>query len=403
MISNKMKETIGSLMEEKYPDMIAMSSYLFKNPELGGEEFKSSRYIADYLAGVGFKVSFPYEDIPTAFIAEYGNDGLPVIAFVAEYDALPGYGPENKPAHACGHNWIAAAMCGCGAVLKELAAEAGCKVKVIGTPAEETVGSKCDMCRLGTFDDIDIALQAHLDATSCISPAALAMNSVEFVFTGKAVHAAQFPDKGINALDAVILLFSGINAMRQQIRPDARIHGIITEGGVAVNIIPDRGVCRITFRANDRQYVKELRQRILNIAEGAAKMTGASLTYSDFENQMDDLLVIPSLVKVVEDGFASAGLDNFVPVEEHGFPGSTDIGNVSHVCPTLYCELAAEYGKPCFVHEESALEVVDSEAAHALMKKTVCAFVSAAVEIAEDPSKLAAIKKDFAERNVCEA
>ena len=374
-----------------------ISDYIFRPPELGGEEVLSSQYLKHILEQEGFTVTAPYEILPTAFTAEYGEGDF-TVAFLAEYDALPGYGPKREPAHACGHNWIAASMTGAAIVLAKLADELKCSVKLIGTPAEETFGAKYDLCRCGAFDDVNAAFQAHLECANAIEPATLAMNSVEFVFKGKAAHAAQHPEKGINALDSVILMFNGINALRQQVRQDARIHGIITEGGEAANIIPDRAVCRFSFRARDVRYLRELRKKIVDIAEASAKMAGTQLVYQDYENPFDDLCCIPALTKVCRKEFEQVGITDFVPPEQYDAPGSSDIGNVSHVCPTQYVELALDGEETMLVHDESALNLVNAEAAYRKMDQTIEAFVMSAARIAGDKVLRAEIQNEFYER-----
>lgn len=211
--------------------------------------------------------------LETAFRAEKGNGG-PKIAFLAEYDALPGYGPgKDQLGHACGHNWIAASSFGAAAVLGRLTEELGCTAVWIGTPAEETVGGKVDLVRAGAFDDVDLVLQMHLGDRTELHPHFLAMDSIEFTFEGVATHASNTPERGVNALDACNLTFCGINALRQHITPDARIHGIITQGGVAPNITPSHCVARFYVRAARREYLNSLTEKVINCARGAELMT----------------------------------------------------------------------------------------------------------------------------------
>ena len=181
-----------------------------------------------------FEIIENYCDLPTAFRAEFSCGEGPSIAFLAEYDALPGYGPDKVPGHACGHNWIAAGTCGAAIVLSKLKEDFKGKIVVIGTPAEETIGGKVNMVEANAFDDIDVVLQMHLESNNNLECKTLAIDCIKFQFTGKAAHASSHPEKGINALDAVQLMFAGINALRQHITSDARIHGIITYGGDAL-------------------------------------------------------------------------------------------------------------------------------------------------------------------------
>ena len=392
---DNIKKRIKEALDEKMELFESISDYIFRNPELGGEERKAAALLTETLQAEGFAVSFPFEDLPTAFIAEYNTGGGCTVAFLPEYDALPGYGEKGEGGHACGHNWIAAAMCGCGIVLSKAAAAAGCNVKVIGCPAEETFGAKYDLCRRGVFDDVDIVMQAHLAEVTCLETRTLAMNSMEFVYRGKAAHAAQFPDQGINALEAVLQMFSGVNGLRQHVRPDARIHGIITHGGQAANIIPDYAACRFSFRADDRAYLEELREKIVNIAEGAALMTGAKLEYDFYENPYDDMVNNSALIAAVQDNLKQAGISGFIPGEMYLNPGSSDIGNVSQICPTVYFEVDPEGDHLCIVHDDSALEIVNSEAAYRKMRQVIGGFAAAAAEIALKPELLENIRRCF--------
>lgn len=390
-IRNKVRQTIRE-QKGMYEEI---SDYIFHHPELGGEEVLAAKYLTSVLAKNHFTVSFPFEKLPTAFVAEFGEeDAEPTIAYLAEYDALPGYGRDGGPGHACGHNWIAACMCGCGITLAKFARELNCRVKVIGTPAEETFGAKYDMSEAGCFDDVDVAMQAHLAEVTCLETKTLAMNSMEFTFRGKAAHAAQFPEKGINALDGVLQLFSGINALRQHVRSDARIHGIITSGGEVTNVVPDFAQCRFSFRAQDKAYLAVIREKILHIAEGAALMTGTGLTYCDYENPYDDIVNNPALVQAAKGNLEHAGVDGFLSKDEYLNPGSSDIGNVSHICPTLYFEVKPEDAQPCIVHDASALDLVNGEAAYKRMGQVIEGFVMTAAEIAQD-SQLARQIADF--------
>lgn len=373
-----------------------ISDYLFRHPELSGEEFNSSKYISDLLNSFNFSVSFPYDDLPTAFVATYGNDSdRKTFAFVAEYDALPGYGQDGSPGHACGHNWIAASMCGCGIVLSKIAEELSVNIKVIGTPAEETFGAKYDMIKKGAFEGVDFAMQAHLDASNCVETVTLAMNSLEFDFTGVPAHAAQFPEKGINALDAVISMFNSVGAMRQQLDKDARIHGIITNGGTATNVIPDFAQCRFTIRAPEKKYLSDMRRRLLNIAEGAALSTGAQVKWRDIENPFDNMVNLKSFGRVVIDNFSALNVGNFVPREEYPAAGSSDIGNVSHVCPTLYAELSLAPEAQFYVHDESAMLLANSEIAYRKMEQTIKAYCCSVIDIASNPGLAEEITDEF--------
>ncbi len=398
---NLLKDRLAYTCAAYFEDFVELSHFVYRHPELGGEEHKSSKYLASYLKTMGFKVSFPYEGLPTAFNAEYGPDDAEVtIAFLAEYDALPGFGPESDDGsrglgHACGHNWIAAAMCGCGVVLASAADAAKCRVRVIGTPAEETFSAKVDMARLGAFDGVDFVFQAHLSKNFSMGAVTLAMYSVEFDFHGKAAHASINPQDGVNALDGVLSMFFNMNSMRQYLRSDARVHGIITYGGTASNVIPDFAQCQFEIRAKTRGYLDEIRRRLVAVAEAAAEATGTTMEYRDYENYNDEIINLKSFADVCGRHFSEVGIGGFVPEEEYEGMGSSDLGNVSYLCPTVYAEVMLADGRPVLVHDQSAMEVVDCPAAHEMMKKVILAFTGTACELALDSDLRAEIKSEW--------
>lgn len=401
------KSRLGELLkklpqieEELRGEFQDVSRFLFENPELGMEEFVSSQYLVDYLRSKGFTVEFPYADMPTAFRAEFGTEG-PRFAFLAEYDALPGYGEEKKNAHACGHNWIGASTVGAGVVLSRLAEEGGFRVSVIGTPAEENFGAKVTMADAGVFSDVDIAFQAHLGEKTSLHPHLLAMDAFLFEFRGKASHASAAPWDGINALDSVQLMFMGVNALRQYMKPDVRIHGIVEEGGQAPNIVVDKASCRFYVRAAERSYLNTVSGRVIEIAKGAAMMSGATMEHRRTEMGYDNLIKIPRLQELADKYLLVNDItDRATREEAMQFSGSSDIGNVSHVTPTLYFEVGLESPEPMKVHEESALLLVDSDFAYTRLRQVVRAMAGVALEAALDEEVLGQIKSEFEERKI---
>ena len=248
----------------------------------------SSAYICEQLKETGFSVQLPYGSLKTAFRCELkGSKPGATYAFLAEYDALPGYGEQHDElAHACGHNWIGAVCAGVGLMFAQMQEELEGTIVIMGTPAEETTGGKCVLVEEGAFDDVDFAFQLHLGAENNAHVVTLAMDSLEFTFHGKAAHAAAYPHLGVNALDAVNLMFTGISYLRQQLRCDTRVHGIITKGGEACNIIPDLCACKFYIRAADKAYMEEISAKIVNIAKGASFMTGTQMEYRNFEKYL---------------------------------------------------------------------------------------------------------------------
>ena len=381
------KENLYNNVERLKNEIENINEFIFEHAELGNEEYVSSAYLVEKLRDYGFKVTYPYLDIPTAFRAEYKKgEGLKV-AFLPEYDALPGYGEnKNQTAHACGHNWIAATTLGAAISLATLNENFNGTIVVIGTPAEETVGGKCELVEKGAFSNIDAVIQMHLGAENNINVLTLAMDSIEFNFSGVAAHAACYPEKGVNALDAVNLMFAGVNALRQHMKSDARVAGIITEGGMACNVVPDKASCRYYIRSKERTYLKELTQKIINCAKGAALMTGAELEYHNFENSYDNLLYNESLRSILRRNLEDLGIKNFI--NDFEASGSSDIGNVSQVCPTVYCEIDTGAYPQVFAHHESFLDYVHGKNAENTLLIATKAMAYTALQIFLEPSLL---------------
>lgn len=379
MIEN-IKQKSYEIEDELSKEIEAVSDFIFNNPELGDEEYISSKYLVDKMKEYGFNTVYPYCNLDTAFRAELGDECGPTIAFLAEYDALPGYGENKEPAHACGHNWIAASTLGACIVLSKLKENFKGKIVLIGTPAEESTGGKCDLVKAGAFDDIDVCYQMHIEAFNNVNCKALAIDSLEFSFEGVAAHAASHPHKGINALDAVQLTFAGINALRQHVTPDVRIHGIVSNGGDAPNIVPEKAACKFYIRASERSYLNELTEKVINCAKGAELMTGAKLSYRYFENSFDNIINNKVLQDITKKNLVQVGITDILEGKE-GPVGSTDIGNVSQVCPTMYTEIALDINPMVYVHEEAFLNYANSKEAYDKLHKSVKAMVGCALEI----------------------
>lgn len=379
---------------ELFKEFEEVNDYIFKNPELGGREYKSSKYIVDKMNEYGFKTTFPYCNIDTAFRAELGDEEGPTIAFISEYDALPGYGENNdEPAHACGHNWIAASTLGACVVLSKLKQYFKGKIVLIGTPAEETIGYKYNLVKSGAFDDIDAAFQMHIESCNNVNCKSLAMDSIEFEFEGLAAHAASHPHKGVNALDAVNLMFAGVNALRQDVKSDVRIHGIITNGGQAANIVPEKSICQFYIRASERSYLEEVTQKVINCAKGAELMTGAKLSYRNFENPFDNIINVRSFQDAMKSNLEDIGVIDFY--EGNNPPtGSTDIGNVSQVCPNMYTELRLNVNPMVYVHEKEFLKYANSNEAYELLHKAIKSMATTALELYCDNKLLSKIKEE---------
>ncbi|HEX3027590.1 MAG TPA: M20 family metallopeptidase [Clostridia bacterium] len=387
---NQLEQRADKIAEEMKGTIEEISDYIFNHPELGDREYRSSEYLSGLLADHGFNVETPYLGLETAFRAEFGDGEGPKIAFLPEYDALPGY--EGGAAHACGHNWIAASTIGAALILSKMKDAFRGKVVVIGTPAEETSGRKVDLTEKGAFDDVDAVFQLHLYQNNNFNAKALAIDSWEFEFKGKASHAAAFPYDGINALDAVNLTFAGIGALRQQLRQDVRIHGVITKGGEAPNVIPDLCSCKFYVRSEKRAGLDDVSEKVKNCARGAALMTGTKLEIRQFENSYDDLVLNSVLVELMKDQLRRAGIENFSDEIENA--GSTDIGNVSYRVPTVYGNIGVGDGS-VNVHEAAFLTLANGREAKQKLLIAARAFAGAALELFSRPELMKEAKEEF--------
>ena len=260
-------------------NLSTLSNFIHANPELGLEEWRAASMQVAILKNWGFTVEVPVAGIPTAYKAVWGK-GKPTFCFMAEYDALPGIG------HACGHNLIAASGLGAAfaakAVMERHSIEGS--IVLMGTPGEEGKGGKVDMVAKGAFDGIDACVISHPYDRSSVDDCCLAVSRFTTTFKGLAAHASQAPEQGINALDAVILLFNSVNAWRQSLTESSRVHGIITKGGAAANIIPDLAEAFFYIRAADEETQEEMERRFAKIAEAAAFATGATLSLTRGES-----------------------------------------------------------------------------------------------------------------------
>ena len=316
----------AQLIKEK---LYEISDYIYNNPELGNEEYKAVEALTIFLKEHNFQVECPIADMDTAFKATFdsGKPGM-TIGYLCEYDALP------KIGHGCGHNMIGVMSSGAAVALSKVLDEIGGKIIVYGTPAEETNGGKVILAEAGVFDELDAAMIVHPDGETRASGSSSALYPIRFIYKGKTAHAASCPEKGINALNSVIQLFNGIDALRQHVTPDVKMHGIITKGGVAANIVPDEAVADFYFRASTKERVTEVIEKVKKIAEGAALMTGATLEMERYELPYDDLKTNEKLSEMFNENLRALGITDINPAKATG--GSSDIGNVSHVAPTIH-------------------------------------------------------------------
>lgn len=381
----EVKENYKTISE----DLKNLSEYIYNNPEIGRKEFKACEAHKNILKKYGFNVKDNYIKIETAYLAEYdsGKKG-PTVAYLAEYDALPEIG------HGCGHNILGATSIGAGILLKKYVDKFGGKVLVYGTPAEENFGAKVDMAAAGCFDDVDVAMMSHPTGKSHEkSGTSQAMQALRFTFKGKTAHAAGDPYNGINALDGVIQFFNSINALRQQTKDSARIHGIISNGGEAANIIPDLAVADFYVREATTKAMLELSERVINCAKGASLATGTKLEIENYEYTFKHMVTNETLSDVYTNNLFLQGIEE---IEESSPAGSSDCGDVSHHCPTIhtYFPISKE---ELVGHSIEFAEATISEEAYKGMKEAAIALAITGVDILSDEKVLEKIKKEFKE------
>ena len=387
----EMKIAIVREVEEHRADLVRLSDAIHATPELGFEEFESAAALIAVLEENGFTVERDVAGLETAFVAtQSGQPGGPVIAILAEYDALRGLG------HACGHNIIAAAAVGAVLALKPLMSEVAGTIRAIGTPAEEGGGGKAIMVDAGVFDDVAAALMIHPSGRNMLGRSALTAYPLGIEFFGKAAHAAATPDKGINALEAMLLTFSGINALRQHVRDDVRIHGIIRHGGDAANIIPDYTAGEFIVRAADTPYAAEVVEKVRACAEGATLATGARMEFEQTGPRYDARLPNPKMVELFKENLEALGLEAELATGNERM-GSSDIGNVSQVVPTIHPYISI--GPEDLVgHTNEFREASASEAGHEGLIAAAKALAMTTVDLLAEPENLVEAQEAFAKQ-----
>ncbi len=327
-----LKVAVTNIIDSQNKELTQLSHKIHDNPELGFEEHKAASWLTSYLKDNGFQIETGIAGLVTAFKATYGQ-GEPKIAVIAEYDALP------KLGHACGHNIIATSAVGAGIACKAAVDAFGGSIVVIGTPAEEIFGGKIDMVKAAAFNDLALAMMVHPSTVNAATILALALNNLEVEFFGKPAHAAAQPHKGINALDAMLLSFNNINSLRQHIRDDSRIHGIITDGGEAPNIIPAHSAGIFIIRSMDNAYLEELKVKVVNCFKGAATATGARLQYRWEDKMYASMKNNLTLAELFDTNMRSLGR-KMEELKPSFIIGSTDTGNVSQIVPSIHATVS---------------------------------------------------------------
>jgi len=330
---DQIKEQIGREVETLAQDLFAISDFLKANPETAYQEFKACEHLSQVLDEKGFGVQKSVGNVETSFLARPADcqPSRPSVAFLAEYDALP------KIGHGCGHNLIASASLGAAIVLKQILGDEAGGVAVVGTPAEEGGGGKVRLAEAGIFDEMDVAMMFHPGQLNIPGKDMLGRIKFKMEFIGRTAHASGSPDRGINALDAMVSAYSSINAIRQHLRPDGRIHGIITHGGDAPNIIPDYAAGLFYVRAGSRTYRDEIFERVQKCVQGAALAIGAESKIEVDPPKLDSMKRNAALEAVISDNMEALGI---TVDPDDGRRGSSDIGNLSHCLPAIHPVLA---------------------------------------------------------------
>ena len=395
--------TSNSAIETSRQALFDLSKDVHAHPELNYQEHYSSNALAEFLEKHNLPVERGIGGVDTAFRAVIpggGGDG-PTVAVLAEYDALPEIG------HGCGHNLIAMAAMGAALGLQANAQDLPGQVVVIGTPAEEGGGGKIRLLDAGVFDGVDATLSSHPFSNRTIIPAAspvgeswsLAMVGYRYMYHGKAAHAAAAPEAGINALNAVIHLFTGIDALRQHLRDDVRMHGVITDGGLAPNVVPEFAAANFMLRSRDGQYLSDVVVgKAAQVAEGAAAMTGARLEVQEFYPFYENVQPNVTLAQAMANNAQALGIRLDEPVAGRAGSGaSTDFGNVSQVMPAYELRYAvSEQPVASHTREMCATAITDLALSNALSVAKTLSLT--ATDLLRDATLVEAAKSEFAER-----
>lgn len=388
---DQLKKIACDAIDSTADELRQISDDIWQHPELGNEEFYAHDVLTKFLEKHGFQTERSYK-MKTAFRGTHdsGENG-PNIAILCEYDALPSIG------HACGHNLISelglAAGLGVKAAMTSSNNLSG-KVTVLGTPDEEGNGGKIELIKGGAFDDVDVAMMSHGYPVNDPAPVLLARETLEVIYLGKASHAAGYPWEGINALDAAVMAYNSIACIRQQIKPTWRIHVIIKEGGEKINIIPEKTVLHVCVRAPTNPEMLQLKGKITDILKSAASATGCQVEWRTFNQPYAAMVNNKTLVDLYESNMALLQSE-LVPSAKGGQYGSTDMGNVSQVVPSI--RPIFYFGSNVALHTRDFARdsAVPEAQPYALTQAKVLAQV--AIDIMWDKELQLQIKRDFAE------
>jgi amidohydrolase len=385
METAELKARVAERVDARAGALDELAIRIHERPELAFEERFASSALADQLTSEGATVTRGAGGLETAFAAEIGS-GAPVVAILGEYDALPGIG------HACGHNLMGTSASLAFLALRDVASELRGRVRIVGCPAEERGNGKVKLIRAGAFSDVDAALMYHPGDRDEIDPLMLAMVTLDIEFIGKAAHAAAEPHEGRNALDAVLLGWTALSALRLTVRSDSRFHGIITDGGKAANIIPDRAAATLMVRSPDNAYLHDLRRRVLACFEGAAVATGCELRAT-----WSDVCELVSTNRVLAEAFAANARTlgrQMKPRRAGDTHGSTDMGNVTSIVPGIHPFLSITDG-PVAGHSIEFAAAARTAQALETMHVAAKALAMTAIDVLRDEKLLVRAKEAF--------
>ncbi len=395
-----LKRRAVEIIDSMAPRLIEIADDIHAHPEIRFEERYAAKLLSDELEKAGLAVERGTAGMETAFRGDYGSGRPgPTIALLGEYDALPEIG------HACGHNLMGTMSVGAAIAIKTLMADAASqpadsslalpgKVVMLGTPAEEGGAGKVIMVEKGIFNGIDAAMIIHPGSNNRVHASSIASYKLVIRFHGKPAHAAASPHEGINALDALIMTFNGINALRQHVTPDVRIHGIITKGGAAPNIIPDFAEGNFVIRAADKNMNEKNVEKVKNIARGAALATGATVEFERTGIPYDPMKSNVVLEKVFTANLVAQGVAEEMEERKGGGAGSTDMGNVSCVVPAIHPHIAiAPKGTPGHTHEMCA--AAGSEGGHRGLIIGAKVLATTTIDLLTNPSLVEAAWKEL--------
>jgi len=381
-----LRESVLKAIDAATGELTELATRIHKTPEVAFQEVQASQWLAEALERRGFQVRRGVADLPTAFRAEVGGRRPgPAVAILAEYDALPEIG------HACGHNLICTAALGAGFGLAAVKDQLPGKALVLGTPAEEGGGGKVLMLERGAFAGVDVALMVHPASYTLTERPSLASYRLTVKYTGKAAHAAAAPFEGVNALDALVQLFVNIGLLRQQLREDARVHGIITYGGAAPNVIPDRTEALFSVRALDRAYAKKALEKVIDCARAGATATGATLEY---ETKKGYEAIKPN--RPLAEAFRHHLQELNWPIDppmERVRMGSTDMGDVSRVLPAIHPYMSI--GRDLIGHTVEFREAAVTHQGFHAMLTSAKAMALTALDVLTNATLLEEVRADF--------